>query len=149
MGYTEQRDRVLVHAKAAALAVDPKFTNVAIGWGAPAGSKGVRVFYGGETEPPRMPGTGSLRGEFVGEFVALMAWWSVPALNDSLAEAIDEQVYAFKHELRTRLQADQTLGGASIGVSMEYAEPDTVTISGTRYALLGARVAVAYTEYTY
>ena len=38
MGYAEQRDALLVHAKAAALAANAKFTNVQIGAPIPDGS---------------------------------------------------------------------------------------------------------------
>lgn len=149
MGYTAQRDRILVHAKAAALAANSKWTDVAIAMPNLSGSKGVRVFYGGEGDAPRMPGKGSLRGEFIGEHVSLVAWWSVSGLTEDGLKLVDDEMYAFKHQLRTRVQADQTLSAASVGVDMSYAEPDVVVVGGTRYALLGVDFTVAYTEYLY
>jgi hypothetical protein len=147
--YLAQRDAILVHAKAAALATDPKFTNVAVGWPVLNGSKGCRVYYGGEGEAPQMRGQKSLEADLIGEHVALVAWWAVSNLNDGLAEAIDVQMFTFKHELRTRLTADHTLSGQSTAIEMDYVEPDTVVVGGTRYALIGADIAVGLTEYPY
>jgi hypothetical protein len=147
--YLAQRDAILVHAKAAALATDPKFTNVAVGWPALNGSKGCRLIYGGEGEAPQMPAQKSFAGDLIGEHVALLAWWQVSNLADGLAEAIDGQMFTFKHELRTRLTADHTLSGQASAIDMDYVEPDTVVVGGIRYALIGADILVGHTEYPY
>lgn len=149
MTYIAQRDAVLVHAQAAALATDPKFTNVAIGWPVLSGSKGCRVYYGGEGEAPQMPSQKSFTADLIGEHVALIAWWAVSNLADGLAKAIDTEMFTFKHELRTRLTADHTLSGQSTAIEMDFVEPDTVVVGGTRYALIGADIVVGHTEYAY
>lgn len=149
MGYTAQRDRLLTHAQASAIAVDPKWTDVAIGMPALSGSKGVRLFYGGEGEAPKMPNQSTLVADLIGEHVSLVAWWSLAGLNTSALKAIDDEVYAFKHDFRTRVTADQTLSGDAVAVSMDYAEPDVVVVAGVRFALLGADILVGLTEYPY
>jgi hypothetical protein len=148
MTYAEQRSAVLAHAQAAALAVDSKWTNVATGWPTFNTSKGCRVFYGGETEAPRMPHQSTIRGDqLVGEKVTVVAWWAVPGLNDGATTAIDDEMFAFKHELRTRLTADPDLGGKSVSTVMDYVEPDAEIMGGTRYAFVRADVIVGHTEY--
>jgi hypothetical protein len=151
MSYLDQRDAVLVHAEAAALAANPQFTNVAVGWPYLSGSKGCRVFYGGEGEAPQMPNgmQKSFEADLIGEHVALVAWWAVSNLADGLAKAIDTEMFTFKHELRGRITADHTLGGDSTSIEIDYIEPDTVVVGNTRYALIGADIAVGITEYPY
>jgi hypothetical protein len=148
MTYTAQRDALLVHAKAAALATSPTWTNVAVGMPALKDSRGCRLFYGGEGEAPQMPFQGAIDGSvLIGERVALIAWWALSNLSSGALAAVDDEMFKFKHELRTRVIDDQTLGGKAIGIVMDYAEPDVVTVGGTRFALMGAEFVVSYTEY--
>ena len=148
--YTDIRDAILAHAAASALAVDPTWTNVEVGWPYLSGSKGVRLCYGGEDEAPRFTHQRALNGdEFVGDHLTLVAWWAVSNLAIGLGKAIDTEMHAFKHELRSRVTADPDLGGDAVGVVMDYVEPDTVVVSGTRFALLGADFLVGPIEYPY
>lgn len=150
MGYVEMRDPVLVHVKAAALAVNPKWTDVATGLPRFGSSKGARVFYGGETEPVivgRSVGNRSLNSELVAQRVGGIAWWSLSSLSDATAAAIENEAAAFVHELRTRLDGDQTLGGAAQALSMDYAEPDIVVAGGTRFLVIEWTVTADCIEY--
>lgn len=149
MSYSDQRARVLVHAKAAALATHPKFTNVAVGAPVPRGAKGVRLCYGGEAEPPLMEGEKTLSGELVGEVVGVVAWWAVSNLSDAAMEAVEDEMFTFKHELRTRLTADQTLNATAQAVQISPFERVFAVVGGTRFEMLGTDVAVGYSEYPY
>lgn len=149
MTYIDQRDAILVHAKAAALATDSKWTNVAIGAPVMGNSKGCRVYYGGESAPARMGESPRvLNGEMVSSHVALVAWWPLAGLADNAVAAVDTQMFTFVHELRTRILGDSQLGGKSTDLLMAYAEPDWLIVGGTRYALVGADFTCDYTEYT-
>jgi hypothetical protein len=145
--YIDQRDAILVHAKAAALAANPTWTNVEIGFPSTLNDKGARVFYGGEIEPVRMGGARVLNGELVSEHVALVAWWAVSNLGIGQAKAIEDEMFTFKHEIRTRVLGDSQLGGKSTDLAMSYAEPDTITVGTARYVLLGFEFTTDYTEY--
>jgi hypothetical protein len=147
MSYTSQRDAILVHAAAAAAAVDAQWKDVAIGAPIPRGNRCVRIFYGGEAAPQRMGGNRVLNGELVAETVALVAFWSMSTLDESAVKAIDTEMYSFKHELRTRILGDSQLGGASTDLEMSYAEPDFQIIGGGRWAILAAEFLCDYTEY--
>ena len=146
MGYTDQRDAILVHAKAAALAANSTWTNVAIGWPIPNG-KSVRVYYGGERTPVRMPHDRSFTGELVAEVIVCVAFWPLSALNTDGAKLMDDEMYTFKHELRTRVLGDSQLGGKATDLEMSYATPDLVVIGNTRYAIIEAQFATDFTEY--
>lgn len=145
--YVASRDAILVHAKAAAAAVDSKWTDVAIGVGIPAGRCG-RVYYGGETSPHQMAERRVLNGELVAERVHLAWFWPLASVGTSEYKVIDDEMYAIKHEVRTRLQGDSQLGGACTDLDLEYAEPDVVVIGGNRWLTLDAQIVVDFTEYS-
>jgi hypothetical protein len=145
--YIAQRDAILAHAKAAATAVSAMWTDVAIGAPLPRGDRCVRLFYTGEAAPERMGGPRVLNGELVAETVGLVAFWAMSALTDSTTKAIDSEMVAFKHELRTRVLGDSQLGGASTDLVMGYCEPDYLLIGGARWAVLEVSFTLDYTEY--
>ena len=147
MGYTAQRDAILVHAKAAALAANSAWTDVVIGFPLPAG-KCVRVYYGGEAAPVRMGGDRVLNGELVSERIIVAAFWPLSNLSTDGVKLMDDEMYTFKHELRTRLLGDSQLGGAGTDLLMGYATPDIVVIGNARYAVLETQIVSDYTEYS-
>lgn len=147
--YTDRRAVLLTHATAAAAAVDAKWTDVAVGFANPTG-RCIRLYYGGETVPvkvsPDAPNV--LNGAMVGDRVLIVAWWPLSNLTTSSAAQTDAEMWALKHELRTRIQGDSTLGGTCTDLDMEYAEPDVVvSATGVRWAVLTAEVLLAMTEY--
>jgi hypothetical protein len=146
--YIAQRDAILVHAAAAAVAVDAQWKDVAIGAPIPRGNRCVRLFYGGETQPVRMGGQRTFASEMVSDTVALVAFWSMSTMDEAAAKAIDDEMVAFKHELRARILGDSQLGGASTDLEMGYAEPDYQVIGGARWAVLSCEFILDYTEYT-
>ena len=147
MGYAEQRDALLVHAKAAALAANAKFTNVQIGAPIPDGSPCARLFWTGEAEPEHMGGNRVLNARLIAPTCALVAFWALRSTTPAAVKAIDDEMADFVHELRTRVLADSQLGGASTDLEMGMAEPDFVVIEGTRYAVVEVGFTFDYLEY--
>lgn len=146
-GYLDWRPEILTHARAAAAAVDAKWTNVAVGVRNPDG-KCVRIYYGGEVAPPNMGDDPRvLNGLMVGERVYIVAFWPLTSIGTSEYAKVDDEMYAWKHQLRTRLQADSQLNGKSADLDLEYAQPDIDTFSNQRFALLASELTVSYTEY--
>lgn len=144
--YTDQRDAILAHAVAAAAAVSAEFTDVQVGAPIPKGSRCVRVFYAGESEPQRI-GNRVLNGELIAETIGLIAFWAMPTMDETPTKALDTEMVAFKHELRTRILADSQLGGKSTDLEMGYAQPDFIQIGGTRWYVLEVEFTLDYIEY--
>jgi hypothetical protein len=147
MTYIAQRDAILVHAAAAAAAADATWTDVAIGL-ARATGRCVRVFYGGEAAPARMGGARVLNGELVSETVIVAAFLPLADSSIGAYKAAEDQAFAFKHELRTRVLGDSQLGGASTDLLMSYAVPDVVVSNNARWLVLEAEFTTDFTEYT-
>jgi hypothetical protein len=145
--YIAQRDAILVHAAAAAAAVNAQWKDVAIGAPIPRGNRCVRLFYTGEAEPQRMGASRVLNGELVAETCALVAFWAMSTLDETSVKSIDDEMVGFKHELRARILADSQLGGQSTDLEMGYAEPDFLVIGGGRWAVLEVAFTLDYTEY--
>ena len=148
MSYTAQRDAILAHAKTAAAAVNAQWKDVAIGAPIPIGNRCVRLFYGGESAPQRMGANRVLNAELVAETVSLIAFWSMSTLDLPAAKAIDDEMYAFKHALRTAVLGDSQLGGQGTDLEMAYAAPDFLVLGGTRWAVLEVEFTCDYTSYT-
>lgn len=146
--YIAQRDAIVVHAAAAAAAISAEWKDVQVGAPLPRGNRCVRVFYGGEAAPEHMGGNRVLTGELVAETVSLIAFWAMPDMDESAAKAIDDEMVAFKHELRTRVLGDSTLGGGSTDLLMHYAQPDYLLLGGARWAVLEVDFTLDFTEYT-
>jgi hypothetical protein len=145
--YTDQRAAILTHALAAAATVNAQWLDVAIGAPIPRGNRCVRIFYGGEAAPQHMGGSRTLTGELVAETISLVAFWTMSTMDETAAAAIDTEMVAFKHALRTAVLGDSQLGGKSTDLEMSYAEPDYQIIGGTRYAILAVEFLLDYTEY--
>lgn len=147
MGYVEQRDAILVHAVAAAAAVDSTWTDVAIGVKTPD-ARCVRVYYGGEREPARMGGRRVINAELVSHAIVLAAFWPLSGLGLDAYKATEDQAHGFVHELRTRVLGDSQLGGTSTDLEMGYATPDVVVIGNARWQLVEVVFVTDFTEYT-
>ena len=145
--YTDQRAAILSHAAAAAAAVNAEWKDVAVGAPIPRGNRCVRIFYGGEAAPQHMGARRDLSGELIAETVDLVAFWTMGTLDEAAAAAIDTEMVAFKHELRTRVLGDSQLGGKSTDLEMSYAEPDYQIIGGARWAILAVEFICDYIEY--
>jgi hypothetical protein len=148
MTYAEQQAAILVHAQAAALAVNAEFTDVKAGVALPSGTRSGRVFYGGECPPPGFTSEPDvLTGKLVGEKTLIAFMWNASDLSNDAYASIDAEMYLVKHELRTRIQGDAKLGGTCVDLDMEYVEPDLVYVGSARWLRLDAEVLTAYVEY--
>jgi hypothetical protein len=145
--YTDQRDAILIHAVGAATAVASDWTDVQIGAPIPRGNRCVRVFYMGESTPPHFGEGRVLNGSMIAEQVGLVAFWAMSTLDEDAVRALDDEMVAFKHQLRTRVLGDSQLGGKATDLYMGYAEPDWVQIGGARYAVIEITFTLEYTEY--
>lgn len=146
MAYADQLAAVKAHAAAAGAAITPKILDVAIGV-TPLTSRCVRIFYGGEEEPERMGAGLTLTSQLIGERIVLAAYIALSNLSEQELEAVESELYAFKHELRTRILADSQLGGQSTDLVMSLAEPDHVMVGNTRYRTLETEITTEYVEY--
>lgn len=147
MGYKEQRDAILAHAVTAAATVDPLWKDVLVGAPFPRGNRCVRLFWTGEAEPEHMGGDRTLNSRMVAPTCGLVAFWSMSTMDETAVKAIDDEMAAFVHNLRTAVLADSQLGGTATDLEMGYAEPDFMTIGGTRWATVEIGFTLDYLEY--
>lgn len=145
--YTEIRDSILTHAIAAAASVSAEFTDVQVGPPIPKGNRCVRLFWAGEAEPERMGAQRTLNSELLAETLALVGFWSMPTLDETPMKAMDTEMVAFKHQLRTRVLGDSQLGGDSYDLVMRYVQPDFMVLNGTRWAVVEIEFSIEYVEY--
>jgi len=148
MAYADQIAAIKTHAVAAGAALTRPILDVEIGPPYPGTGRCVRISYGGETEPVRMGGPRVLDAELIAERIVLTLW--IPVTNLSLQEiaAVETELYAFKHELRTRVLGDSQLGGKSTDLEMAYCEVDYGVIGNARYRVLETEFLTDYQEYT-
>lgn len=147
MDLPDVMDAIQVHAAAAAAAVDASFRDVAVGHPTPRG-RCVRIFYGGEREPTKMPFRRSLDSRLVAESVMVRAFWPVSDYSAKQGKALMAEMWGFKDELRTRVLGDSQLGGESIDLEMQMAEADDVLIAGDKYAIEDIEFVIDAGEYT-
>lgn len=147
MAYSDTKARLVTHAATAGAAItaDPVI-DVQAAFPVPKG-RCVRIYYGGETEPARIPNR-VLNGELVAEVTFIALFLPIPLNDESVAAAVDAQLYQFKHALRTAIDGDSQLNGYATDLALELLEPDLVTYNNTRYLLGLWRCVSDYTEYT-
>jgi hypothetical protein len=139
-------DRLEVHAKAAALAVDASFTDVATGFPVPRG-RSARLFYGGERDPERLGAQTTLNSRLIAEAVELEGYWPIAEYGAKKGRALMREMQLFVHELRTRTLADSQLDNESSDLSMHLAEPGRVEFGGATFAVIGVEWVIDYSEY--
>lgn len=147
MTYAAVKSAIVAHCSAAGATLTPPLTDVAAAFPWPAG-RCIRVYYGGEDDPPRFVGRTTLGSEMIGKATLIAAFFPLTLMSSDLAAAIDTDMEALSDQLRSRLTGDATLGGACIDSLLEYAEPNIVTAGNTRYAMVMWRVLTAGAEYT-
>lgn len=135
MGYADQKNVVKTHVTAAAAALPNPIRDVAEGF-LPAVSRSGRIYYGGETEPPRIGGQRTLTEEMVGETIRVTFYWALSGTGAVNGAVIETELVALKHDIRTRVLADSQLGGNSLDLEMAYAEAGFTEITGTAYRTL-------------
>lgn len=137
------------HAVDAGAAVTPAILDVAIGPPVPnPNGRTVRLFYDAEVEPAKMGAGSSLNSRLVGERIALIFFIPVSSLSLQEIEAVEDELYDFKHELRTRVLADSKLGGMSTDLEMGLCQADYGVIGNIRYRTLATDFVTDYAEYT-
>lgn len=141
-------DALQVHAAAAAVtAGGATFTDVAVGF--PVGKgRCVRIFYGGERRPVRMPDNETLNSEMVAQAFVIRAYWPTPETATKRQRVQEGEIAAFVGSLRTRINGDKQLGGANTDLTLGLAEVDQVVISGIKYTIADAEVLIDFDEYT-
>lgn len=148
MAYADQLAAVKTHAVAAGAAVTPPILDVAVGPSLPLTSRCARIFYGGETDPERMGARLTQNSQMIAERIVVTLFIAVSNLSLQEIEAVETELYAFKHELRTRILGNSQLGGQSVDLAMTPVEPDYVVVGNTRYRTLETEIRTETTEYT-
>ena len=148
MAYADQIAAIKAHAVAAGAAMSPPILDVDIGPPLKIGTRGVRMYYGGETEPAHMGAGATLNSRLIGERIVLVAWWVVSNLSLQEVAAVETEMYAFKHELRTRILGDSQLGGMSTDLDMLPVESDYSVEGNARYRFLSTEFVTDYFEYS-
>lgn len=146
--YGPMKARLLVHAQTASAALANPFEDVKAAFPLPKG-RCVRVYYGGEDDPPGFPerGSRSMGYELIGKATLIAAFWPVTSLDEELAELIDTEAEAFGHALRTAIDGDSSLDGAADNTVLGDATPDFAVVGNTRYVVMEWRAVSAYIEY--
>jgi hypothetical protein len=139
---------IVTHATAAGAAVTPTILDVAIGPPLPTTTRCVRIFYGGETEPAKMGAGSTLNSRMIGERIVLILWIAVSNISQQEIDAVETELYTFKHELRTRVLGDSQLGGMSTDLEMSLCEVDYPIVANTRYRTLETEFTTDFAEYT-
>lgn len=146
--YASAIDAIVTHALAAGAAGTPAILDVAIGPPLPVSTRCVRIFYGGETEPEHMGGGRTLNSRMIGERIVLILWIAVSNLSQQEIDAVETELYTFKHELRTRVLGDSQLGGMATDLEMAPCVTDYLTNANVRYRTLETEFTTDYAEYS-
>lgn len=147
MAYADTKAALLTHAQAAGAALTNPITDVLLGFANPKG-RCIRIYWGGETEQEKMGGRYTLNSEMIGQRTIVAAFLPITTLSEDLAAAIDAEMTALAHELRTRFNGDAQLGGTQSDLTLNMAEPDFVTFGNTRYVVVFWEVIGDYFEYS-
>lgn len=146
MAFADQLAALLTHATAAGAAITPKVTDVAIGLPLPRG-RCIRLFWDGEQLPVRMGGQRDLTGELVSDRITAALFMPVSTSSEAQYSQTLTEMYAFKHEMRTRVLGDSQLGGQSTDLEMEYAAPDFAVFGQALYAVVNCTFVLDFSEY--
>lgn len=147
MTYATTKAAILAHAVTAAATLTPPITDVAAAFPLPKG-RCVRVYYGGEADPVKMGGRWTLNSEMIAKRTMIAAFWPITTLSEALAAAIDADAEAFGHQLRTLLDGDAQLGGATTDSALLDASPDIFEIGGAKFLGVVWEHLSDYTEYS-
>lgn len=145
MAYADIKSRLVTHAQTAAAACIPPIEDVQAGFPLPR-SECVRVYYGGEADPARFERF-TLGNELAGQVTLIALFLPLAALDEEMARAHDARGQAFAHALRTAVDADQDLATAGDNTTLEWCEPDIVTVGNTRFLTYVWRAVTDYVEY--
>ena len=140
-------DALQVHAAAAAIAAaGATFYDVAVGFPAAKG-KCVRIFYGGESEPPHFPDNRVLDAVLIGQKIITRGYWPLSETATKRQRAMEGEMAVFVSEYRTRVLGDSQLGGETTDLDMGLAQCEQAVIANTKYALVDIEIGVDFDEF--
>jgi hypothetical protein len=146
MSYADVKAALLAHATTAGAAVTPAIKDVKFAFPVPK-DRCIRLFYGGEADPPRFASRNTLASEMVGTVVRINAFFAVTALDEAQAEVLENQARAYSAALRTAIDGDTNLGGDADNVLLGDAEVEPTVVGNARYLVVSHVAVVAYEEY--
>lgn len=135
---------LLAHLVAADAALSNPCLDVARGL--PTGAAQLRYYWGGEVDPPGIPPR-VLKAELLGQRFVIVRTWAAADLSPGTVAAIDAEMQSTAGQIRTRINGDSQLGGNVTDLRLEFAEPDILTITGTRCIVLKWFLDLSYVEY--
>lgn len=121
--------------------------DVAVGPPLPRG-KTVRIFYGGERQPPHFGEGGVLDGRIVAQLVIIRAFWPVADYAKLRRANIMFEMAAFTKDLRSRILGNFQLGGEVSALVMGYADTDDILFGNVHYATVDIELVLEYDEFT-
>lgn len=108
----------------------------------------IRYYWAGETLPPHMtPSPRVLNGEMVGQSFTIEALWPLVPRTDSPTIALDTEMQLLAGEIRTRINGDSQLGDHVTDLTLGYAQPDLIIVSGATHVSLTWLLDLSYVEY--
>lgn len=135
------------HLAAAGSAVSPTVVDVDRGAPVSVNARMIRYWYAGDQPAPHYPGGQTLTDVMVGERVTVACYW--PITDKAVLRSLDAEVQALKHEIKTRLIGDSTLGGACDDLTVGDAEVDYPIVNGAQTAELTIPLTLDFgTAYT-
>lgn len=135
------------HARNAGGALDTPILDVDRASPTPKG-RCIRLFWSGDGDPARMGGNSTLNSTLIGERVSIVAFFPVTTLGEEETGYNDAEARELRHELRTRIDGDATLGGNVTDLLIEGVETGWEVIGNTRYRTVDMTVVLDYEEYT-
>ncbi|MGH2386249.1 MAG: hypothetical protein ACRDGB_14535, partial [Candidatus Limnocylindria bacterium] len=107
----------------------------------------IRLWWSGDGPPGRMGASLTLSSEMIGERVSIVAFFPVSSLSEEVTGYNDTEARALRHELRTRISADSTLGGNVTDLAIEGVETGWESLNNTRYRTLDMTIVLDFEEY--
>jgi hypothetical protein len=145
VAYSDQRARILTHATTAANAVSPVIDDVQVAFPVPRG-RCVRIFWTAEEDPIVLPES-VLTEDLIAEVTHISAFWPLSNIGETDAADYATQVYAFKHALRTAIDADTKLNSTAQHVTMRNAELTYAQVAGAEYLVVDVDIVTETTTY--
>lgn len=139
---------IKTHAIAAAAAVDTKWVDVDVTAPLPRG-RCVRIFYAGEGEPVHYESRDTLSSRLVAQVAIARAFLPIADYAKDRRRNLMYDMAAFVRGLRSRLMADQTLGGAVTSLHIPDTQVDDILYGSVHYAISDTQVLLEYDEFTW
>jgi hypothetical protein len=89
----------------------------------------------------------TLNSRMIGESIVLVASWVVSTLSPQEVQAVETEMFAFKHELRTRVLADSQLDGSSTDLEMGLCDVGYSVEGNVRFRWLSTEFTAEFADY--